>query len=67
MILIGVAFGIAVAAGRLPENVVAGMQPTTAGSFALMVLLLVMAALFARFWPARRASRIDPVFALRQD
>jgi ABC-type lipoprotein release transport system permease subunit len=36
-------------------------------SFAVMIPVLVAAALLASFIPARRASRIDPISALRQD
>ena len=69
MILVGVGVGTfaALAAGRLLEHLVEGMQPTGPSSLALMIPVLVLAALFASFLPARRASRIDPVRALRQD
>jgi ABC-type lipoprotein release transport system permease subunit len=43
------------------------MQPAEPLTFALMVSVLVVAALFASFVPARRASRVDPVSALRQE
>jgi predicted permease len=69
MILVGVALGAvgALAAGRVLERLVEGMQPTAASSFAVMIPLLIGAALLASFVPARRASRIDPVIALRQE
>jgi predicted permease len=69
MILAGVGLGIAGAlvAGRLLERFVAGVRSIEPLTFAAMVLLLVIAALFASFVPARRASLVDPVKALRQD
>jgi ABC-type antimicrobial peptide transport system permease subunit len=69
MIFAGVAVGIAagIAAGRLLQRLVDGMRPTEPGTFALMVAVLVVAALFASFVPARRASRVDPMSALRQE
>jgi predicted permease len=69
MILPGVLAGAsgAFAAARLLQRLVEGMQPTEPLTFALMILSLVFAALCASFVPARRASRIDPVKALRQE
>ena len=69
MILAGVCLGTAasLAAGRLLERLVAGTRPTEPLTFAVMVLVLVAAALFASFLPARRASRLDPMKALRQE
>jgi len=43
------------------------MQPTDLSTFLVTIPVLVLAALFASFLPARRASRVDPVIALRQD
>jgi putative ABC transport system permease protein len=69
MIFIGVGVGIfaALAAGRLLVHLVEGMRPTEPSTFAIMIPILVAAALFASFLPARRASRIDPLSALRQE
>ena len=69
MTLGGAAVGMAaaLAAGRLLERLVTGMQPTEPATFAIMVAVLVLAATCASFVPARRASRIDPVRALRQE
>jgi predicted permease len=69
MILVGVGVGIAAAfaAGRLLARLVAGVRPTEPLTFTIMISLLVVAALFASFVPARRASRVDPVSALRQE
>jgi putative ABC transport system permease protein len=69
MVLIGVSMGIAgaIVAGRLLERFVAGVKSLEPLTFAAMVFLLILAALFASYIPARRASRIDPMRALRQD
>jgi predicted permease len=69
LIALGAALGLAAAllAGRVLSKVVVGMRPTEPATVAAMVALLVAAALTASFLPARWASRIDPVKALRQD
>jgi hypothetical protein len=69
MILIGVGAGIGVslAAARVLQRLVQGMQPGGIATFAITIAVLVAAALFASFLPARRAGRIDPVTALRQE
>jgi len=69
MILLGVGAGTAaaLAAGRVLQRLVEGMQPTGPSTIAMMIAILMAAALFASFLPARRASRVDPVRALRQE
>jgi ABC-type antimicrobial peptide transport system permease subunit len=69
MIPVGVSVGIfaALAAGRVLEHLVEGVQPIGPSTFAIVIPALLAAALFASFLPARRASRIDPTSALRQD
>jgi predicted permease len=69
MIFVGVALGTAaaLAAGRVLLRLVQGMQSIEISTFAMTIPVLVLAALLASFVPARRASRVDPVIALRQD
>jgi predicted permease len=69
MLAAGVAVGAAgaLAAGRVLLRLVEGMQPSGLADFAVTLSVLLVAALFASFLPARRASRIDPMTALRQD
>jgi predicted permease len=69
MILAGTGLGVgaAFAAARLLEHLIPGVRSTEPLAFATMVLVLVIAALFASFLPARRASRVDPMKALRQE
>jgi len=69
MIFIGVGVGIAaaLAAGRVLGRLVEGMRPPEPATFAIMIPILIVAAMFASFVPARRASRIDPMRALRQE
>jgi len=69
MIFAGVGAGTlaALATGRLLEHAVAGVHYAEPLTFAAMILVLVFAAAFASFLPARRASRTDPMRALRQE
>jgi predicted permease len=69
MIFVGVALGTtgALAAGRVLKQLVEGMQSMEISSFATTIPVLVFAALLASFLPACRASRVDPVIALRQE
>jgi len=68
MIFVGGGVGIlaTLAAGRILNRLVEGMRPADISTFAITIPVLVIAALIASFVPARRASRIDPVTALRQ-
>jgi putative ABC transport system permease protein len=69
MIVVGIGIGIlgALAAARLLEHLVDGTRPTDLSTFAITIPILLAAALFASFIPARRASQVDPMSALRQE
>jgi ABC-type antimicrobial peptide transport system permease subunit len=69
MIAIGVAIGVAlsIAAGRVLANLLFGVQPLDATTFAAVVMMLALTAAVAIFGPAWRATRIDPVVALRAE
>jgi predicted permease len=57
----------ALAASRLVKSFLFETQPNDPGTLALAGLVLLSAAILAGYAPARRASRIDPVAALRQE
>ncbi|HET9399751.1 MAG TPA: ABC transporter permease [Candidatus Acidoferrales bacterium] len=69
MVAAGVIAGIAgaLAAARILIRIVPGATGIEPLTFAVMTGVLVAAALAASFIPARRASRIDPIQALRQE
>jgi len=69
IIFLGVGIGAAVAmgTGRVLERLVEGMQPISLPTFAITIPFLIIAALLASLLPARRASRVDPMNALRQE
>ncbi len=58
---------ITLAAGRFVESLLAGINPRDPVSLAAAVLALGLSAALAAWWPAWRASRVDPMVALRQD
>jgi predicted permease len=68
MTLAGLGLGIvaALVAGQALQHLVEGMQPVDGAAFAIMIPLLALVAFLASFVPARRASMVDPVKALRQ-
>jgi putative ABC transport system permease protein len=67
--LLGSAIGIAgaVALTRAMKSWLFGVGPTDPLTFAAVTLLLVGMALLACYIPARRATKVDPLVALRHD
>jgi putative ABC transport system permease protein len=66
---IGLAIGLAVAlaATRVLSSMLYGIRSTDAITFTAVSFLLLGVALVASYLPARRATRVDPVVALRYD
>ncbi len=69
MALIGIAVGTVAsfAVAKAISSLLFGTQPTDPMTFAVMVLLLTLVAFLAGYIPARRASRINPMVALRSN
>jgi ABC-type lipoprotein release transport system permease subunit len=57
----------AVAMTRVLAKFLFEVRPTDPVTFVVVVLLLVVVALLAGLLPARRATRVDPLVALRWD
>jgi putative ABC transport system permease protein len=67
--LIGVVIGVvgALAATELAASMLYGVAPRDPLTFVVVVALLVVVAFGAAWLPARRATRIDPIVALRTE
>ena len=59
--------GTAVALAHLMRSLVYGIEPTDPATLASVSLLLAVVALLAAYLPARRATAIDPLEALREE
>jgi predicted permease len=69
LVAIGVVIGVAVAlwAGRLIATLLYGLTPTDVWTMVAAVVVMVVVSTVAGYLPARRASRVDPMIALRYD
>jgi macrolide transport system ATP-binding/permease protein len=66
---VGISFGIvcSVAAAILMRGLLFGTQPWDAGTLAAVAAVLSLSSLLACYIPARRATKVDPMVALRYE
>jgi putative ABC transport system permease protein len=62
---LGVGIAAVLALGRLVSSLLYGVEPSDPPTLAAVSLLLLVVAMAAAYVPARRASRVDPMVALR--
>jgi ABC-type lipoprotein release transport system permease subunit len=71
VVLVGVGVlagaGASIALGRLLESLLFGVKPNNVATLVLVSVGLVAVALLACYLPARRATKVDPLVALRYE
>jgi putative ABC transport system permease protein len=66
-LVLGLSLGLAGAMGAARLPLINNTNPRDPLTLAVVCAILVVVALAASFWPARKAARIDPAAALRAD
>ncbi len=66
---VGIGIGLigALAVTRVMASLLVGVSPTDPATFAAIVALFGIIAMTASWMPARRASRLDPMAAIREE
>jgi putative ABC transport system permease protein len=64
---LGLGLGGAYLVGRAMQANLYGVSALDVGAFSMVAIVLLLAALLACYFPARRAARVDPMVALRDE
>lgn len=69
LVLVGAAIGIPAAFGalRMISSMLFGLKPTDPLTLAMAIVFMLAVAAFAGYLPAKRASCVDPMVALRYE
>jgi putative ABC transport system permease protein len=69
LVVLGLAIGLAAtyAGSHVVERLLYGVSPTDPTTLGAVALVLLLVAVIASYVPALRATRVDPMVALRSD